>query len=221
MQLPLKFGVVSEFKPGFAKVYFADNEIVTGWWPVLVKTSLKDFESWPLNVNEHVACLCGERCEEGVILGSIHSNPEPPDSGAAPGKFRKLFEDGTLLEYDKSAHKLTANVNGEVDVIATSDINATSQTNIKAKATILASIEAPEIILKGAVTVEGVITAGGLALVPMPSVASTPDGKVQGDINLTGTLKADSDVKVGTVSLKTHIHSGVQTGGGTSGLPVS
>ncbi len=46
-------------KPGFAKVYFeGDDKIVTDWWPVLQRTSLKDKESWPLNVNEHVVCLC-------------------------------------------------------------------------------------------------------------------------------------------------------------------
>jgi phage baseplate assembly protein V len=215
----LKFGIVSDTKPGYAKVYFEEDDIVTDWWPVLVRTSMKDFESWPLNIQEHVACVVGEHCEEGVVLGAIHSDPEPPDPGAGAGKFRKVFEDGTYLEYDKSAHRLTANVQGEVDVIATSDINATSQTNIKAKASILASIEAPTITLKGAVTVQGVITAGGLALTPMAGVTGA-DGKVQGDINISGSVNADADVKAGTVSLKTHIHSGVTTGSGTSGQPV-
>src|SRR4051812_20817396 len=113
MHQALKFGIISEVKPGYAKVYFQEDDFVTDWWPVLVATSLKDFESWPLNTKEHVACICGERCEEGVILGAIHSKPDPPDSGAGPGKFRKLFEDGTLLEYDKVAHKLTVDVKGQ------------------------------------------------------------------------------------------------------------
>lgn len=40
------------------------------------------------------------------------------------------------------------------------------------------------------------------------------------DINVTGTVKATVDVTAGTVSVKNHVHSGVQTGGGTSGPPV-
>ena len=215
----LKFGIISESKPGYAKVYLEENDIVTDWWPVLVQTSLTDVESWPLNVKEHVACICGERCEEGVILGAIHSTVSLPDQGAAAGKFRKVFEDGTFLEYDKLAHKLTANVQGEVDIIATSDINATSQTNIKASAIVQATIEAPIINLKGAVTVQGVITAGGLAITAMPGITGA-DGKVTGDLNITGTVKADTDIKAGTVSLKTHIHTGVTTGAGVSGQPL-
>lgn len=39
-------------------------------------------------------------------------------------------------------------------------------------------------------------------------------------IEVTGDLNVSGDVVAGTVSLKTHIHSGVQTGGGDSGPPV-
>ena len=220
MNTSLKFGIISEAKSGFAKVYFEEDDFVTDWWPVIVKTSMKDFEGWVLNVKEHVACVCDEYCEEGVVLGAIHSDPEPADSGATTDKFRKVFEDGTYLEYDKSAHKLTASVQGEVDVTASSDINAVSQTNIKAKSTILASIEAPSIILKGAVTVQGMITAGALAISAMPGVDGA-DGKAHGDINVTGTVNADTDIKSGDISLKQHKHTGVQTGAGISGTPTS
>ena len=106
MSTPFKYGIVSEVKPGFAKVYFeGDDGIVTDWWPVIQRTSLKDKESWPLNVNEHVACLCDERLEEGVVLGAVYSDADTPDSGATAGKFRQVFEDGALVEYDKAAHK--------------------------------------------------------------------------------------------------------------------
>jgi phage baseplate assembly protein V len=47
----------------------------------------------------------------------------------------------------------------------------------------------------------------------------TGDLTVDGDIRSTGTVTADGDVKAGTVSLKTHRHTAVQTGGGISGPP--
>lgn len=43
---------------------------------------------------------------------------------------------------------------------------------------------------------------------------------VTGDVNVSDTLTATTDVVGGGKSLKTHQHSGVQTGGGESGPPV-
>lgn len=221
MNLPFKIGIISDAKPGFARVFFEADNIVSDWWPVISKTSLKDKESWPLNVQEHVVCLCDYRMEEGVILGCIASEADPVDAGAGTGKFRTVFEDGTVIEYDKDAHKLTADVKGNVNVTASDDIEATSTTNIKATATIKATIQAPDIQLVGNVTVTGVISAGGISAAPMAGVSGA-DGKITAaaDIETTGDVKA-ADVKAGTISLLTHKHTGVQTGGGVSGPPIS
>lgn len=40
-----------------------------------------------------------------------------------------------------------------------------------------------------------------------------------GDITSTGSITADGEVTAGTIPLKTHKHTGVTTGGGTSGPP--
>jgi phage baseplate assembly protein V len=221
----LRFGIISEVKPGFAKVFFKEDNFVTSWWHVIRRTSLKDKESWPLNPKEHVACMTDEHCNEGVVLGAIESDSDPSEAGAGPGKFRKVFEDGTILEYDKGAHKLTADVKGKVDVLATDDITATSQTNIKAKAIVQATIEAPDIQLKGNVTVVGVITAGSISASAMGGVAGA-DGNmsINGQINATGKISSDdevsgSDIKAGAISLKTHKHGGVQSGGSLTAVP--
>lgn len=42
---------------------------------------------------------------------------------------------------------------------------------------------------------------------------------VEGDLHCTGTVTGDVDVVGGGKHLKTHTHTGVQTGGGTSGPP--
>src|SRR4051794_9049076 len=102
MMHPFKYGIVSDTKPGYAKVYFEVDDIVSDWWPVLVRTTLKDKESHPLSIQEHVVCLCDERLVEGVVLGAIYSNADAPENGAAAGKFRMVFEDGALFEYDKT-----------------------------------------------------------------------------------------------------------------------
>ena len=117
MTTSFKYGIISETKPGFAKVYFEEDDLVTDFWPVLQRTSLTDKESWPLNLKEHVVCLTDTRCEEGVILGAIYNETDMEDPGAADGKFRMLFADGTYIEYDKTLHKLTANITGGVNVV--------------------------------------------------------------------------------------------------------
>lgn len=219
--MALKFGIISYAEPGFARVQFEEDDIVSPLWPVVSRTSLKDKESWVLNVDEHVVCLCDEHCEEGVILGCIANQIDRVESGAGAGKFRKVFEDGTIIEYDKNSGKLTADVKGSVKITATADIDATTDTNIKAKALVLASIEAPQIELKGNVTVIGLITAAGMSVSAMPGVPGST-GKITStaDIETTGEIKA-ADLKAGTVSLLTHVHAGVQTGAGTSGPPVA
>lgn len=204
-----KFGIVSEAKAGYAKVYFAEDSITTDWMPIVFPYTMTDKVSYILNTNEHVACLCDQYLEEGVILGAIHSDPEPPDDGAALGKFRKVFADGTYIEYDKNAHTLTANVQGDVNVTA-KNINATAIEKI--------SVQSPTIELKGDVNVLGILSAGALSLGTVAG-ASGADGKVHGDINIDGEVNASGDVKSGTISLQTHVHGGVSSGTSSTAPP--
>ena len=71
-------------------------------------------------------------------------------------------------------------------------------------------------------------SADGIELVSPTKVRiQAPDveivGAVQqsgGDVTVESTLTAGTDVVGGGISLKTHVHSGVQPGAGTSGPPV-
>jgi phage baseplate assembly protein V len=178
----LKFGIVSDTKPGFVKVYFEEDDIVTDWWPVVLPTTLKDKVSYPLNVNEHVVCVGNYSLEEGAVLGAIHNTQDTPDPGAAPGKFRKVFDDGTVLEYDKVAHKFTGTINGT------------------------ATIQATEINVIGNLSVTGDFAFSG-----------SLTGSGGAGLSFDGTTLKAPDVEAGTVSLKSHVHTGVQPGGGITG----
>jgi phage baseplate assembly protein V len=62
---------------------------------------------------------------------------------------------------------------------------------------------------------------GTVALVSAGTLTSTaPQWNHTGNITVTGTLTATTDVIGGGKSLKTHTHSGVTPGGGTTGAPV-
>lgn len=49
---------------------------------------------------------------------------------------------------------------------------------------------------------------------------SAPQVSITGDLSVTGTLTASADVIADGVSLTTHVHSGVDTGPGTTGEPL-
>lgn len=215
----LKYGIVSETKKGFVRVKFEEDDgIVSDWLPVLVRRSKTDKESWQMEPNEHVVCLVDCYCEEGVCLGAIYNEEDTPDPGEAAGKFRKLFSDGTLIEYDKNSKKLTVDVKGSLKANTTDDAEIDTLTNATIKAGVMATVEAPTINLTGNVVVAGSLEAGAIAIAGGGAM-SMKDGsplKIDGGLDATGAIQG-SDVIAGTISLKTHIHPGVQPGAGTTG----
>ncbi|CRY69686.1 Mu-like prophage protein gp45 [Yersinia pekkanenii] len=67
-------------------------------------------------------------------------------------------------------------------------------------------ITSPTIVLNGAVTINGPLSQG--------------KGDAGGSATMLGPITVTNDVAAGGVSLKSHKHSGVQTGGGDTGGPV-
>ncbi|WP_153799080.1 phage baseplate assembly protein V [Foetidibacter luteolus] len=221
----LKYGLVSEVKPGFAKVSFIEDEFVTDWMPVIVRKTKTDKESWQLEINEHVVCLMLHDCDEGVILGAIVNDEDTPDPGEGAGKFRKLFSDGTFIKYDKAAHELTVDVKGDLKAVTTGkvEIRAGGKADVQAAGDITAqtptkaTIQAPVINLTGNVVVSGSLQAAAISAIASGGF----DGKITSNANIetTGEIKG-ADIKAGAISLLTHKHGGVQTGAGLTGTPV-
>lgn len=219
MQFQKKYGIVCEVKPGFVKVSFEEDQIVSDFLPVLLRKSKTDKESWPLEINEHVVCIMDESCDEGVCLGAITNTEDTPDPGEGPGKFRKIFADGTFIEYDKNSHELTVDVKGKLTGKTTGEVFIDAGTNLKGNAAVKAIVTAPNIELTGAVKITGALLVTGA--VTAAGIATTGGGSIvaEGDISTQGGINATGDIVAGTKSLKTHVHTGVQTGGGVSGPP--
>lgn len=206
------FGIVCEVKPGYAKVNFEADGIVSDWLPVVRRKSKSDLESWQLEIDEHVACLMDCHLEDGVILGAIHSDADAPDSAESAGKFRKKFSDGTVIEYDKNAHELTVDVKGSIKAKAsmTAEIEALSA---EVKATASITLNAPMVTIQGAATITGALTAasistGGMTLTGGGGVSGT------GDIQTSGTIQGGS-IKAGLIDLASHKHTAPPGGGAT------
>ena len=236
----LKYGIISDIdeSKGLARVHFDDDDIVSDWLPIVVPKAMDDSFSFFPDINEHVACLMDEHAENGVILGSLYSAATQPN-GASKDKWRVRFKDGTVIEYDRAAHKLTADVQGQVEIKASGNVKVEAA-NIEAKASATAKVQAPTITAQGNVTITGTltvqgavtaastITAAGAVATPLveaggltgPGGAALPGGlNIAGDIQTTGDVEANGDVKAGSISLQTHVHGGVMTGSGSTAPP--
>jgi phage baseplate assembly protein V len=230
----LKYGIISDIdeSKGLARVHFDDDDIVSDWLPIVVPKAMEDSFSFFPDINEHVACLMDDNAENGVILGSLYSAATQPN-GASKDKWRVRFNDGTVIEYDRAAHKLTADVQGEVEVKATTTVKVQA-TTIEAKASSTAKVQAPTITAQGNVTVTGTltvqgavtaastITAAGTVTTPLVAAGGLtgPGGAaLPGGLNIQGNIEADGDVKAGTISLTNHVHGGVMPGSGSTSPP--
>ena len=129
----VRIGKVTSIDPaaGTARVVLPDSDGVVSYnLPVLFQKTQDDkFYTMP-DLGEQVLCLfLPNGQEQGFILGSFFSQMDSPPVND-PDKTHIKFKDGTILEYDRKGHKLTANVKGAVDIISTGPINIQSGDSI-------------------------------------------------------------------------------------------
>lgn len=152
----IRVGVVSSIDEATAtaKVAFKEfsGDIVSYDLPILVKQSLANKDYWMPDINEQVLCIfLPTGMAQGFILGAIYSDVDKPETIGKDIR-RVKFSDGTIIEYDRAAHKLTANCVGDV-VVTCKNLTV----NVETKAT----ITAPLTEINGDVKVNGKIEATG------------------------------------------------------------
>lgn len=118
----IRVGVVSSINPanGTAKVVFHEkNGLVSGDLPIIYRQTFRNKDYQMPDIDEQVVCLFLENgLEQGFILGAVYSSEDVPPS-TDPNKRMIHFQDGTVIVYDRAAHKLTATVNGTAEITAT------------------------------------------------------------------------------------------------------
>mgnify|MGYP001597348823 FL=1 len=135
-QATYKTGVVSETDPNAvtARVRFEDLDgLETAMIPVGQRKTLEDKDYWMPDVGEHVACLMDANLEDGVILCAIYSRGVVPPI-TDPDKRHIRFKDGTSIEYDRRAHRLSIECVGDVEVIAQGDVTVQASGNADVQA---------------------------------------------------------------------------------------
>ena len=133
----IRIGTVSSIDPVkcTAKVTFLDRgDNVSRDLHIMQPFTMNDKAYYMPAVGERVRVLFDpEAPTKGCILGSYYSDNRLPPFGDKNKKY-VLFEDNTLVEYDKALHKLTIKIpsGGEksIDIVAESDVFVKTNGNI-------------------------------------------------------------------------------------------
>ena len=151
-----------------ARVIFEDKPATVSFWlDIIVRNTYKNKDYALPDIDEEVICLfLPNGNAQGFILGAVYNADDLPPVDDKD-KRHVEFEDGSVIEYDRNTHKLTADLNGDIDITTTGSVNITA----------------------------------------------AQDVNVTGDISVTGDVIADG------ISLKTHVHGGVTTGGSSTSGP--
>ena len=114
---PIRIGEVVTVYPqrATARVRFLDMDEETSYeLQILHFHTYRDKTFWMPRIGEKVVCLM-LNLTDGFIVGAFYHKDcsAPTDNG---DKVVITFEDGTIIQYDKSAHKVTINCIGDVDI---------------------------------------------------------------------------------------------------------
>lgn len=127
---------------------------------------------------------------------------------------------GYTIESEDGANAVLSTIDGSQRVAIWPNKIKVTGTNVDVVATTEASITAPTVTITASTsitlaspltTITGELAAGG---------TGGADANFTGNINTTKTVTGTTEVIGGGKHLSTHVHSGVQPGGGNTGAPV-
>jgi len=149
--------------------------------------------------------FCSPPIDSTWIIFSLRNNPD--DLTGYAHDFSKRMKDlqpGELgLANTETGAYIKLDKDGNINIYSPAGVNVNCNT---------ANITAIDKITVNAKDAE--ITASDTITIDCPATSWT------GDINLTGNIAVSSgDVTADGISLKTHVHGGVTTGGGNTGVP--
>ena len=145
----IKVGVIESFNEAnaTARVIFEDIKVKSYDLPIIVKQSQNNKDYWMPDIGESVLCLfLPTGIESGFILGSYYNKKDRPPV-TDQNKRTVKFKDGTVLEYDRANHKLTADVKGDIDIKATGNISVNANGAITIHSNTSINLTAPRIDL--------------------------------------------------------------------------
>lgn len=113
----LRYGKITEYDDngGLFKVSFNDDKVTSDWMSLCLPFTKEETVSYPLPVNQQVACLMSENQINGVILGSIYSKNDTPND-AGQDLFSIVFANGDKIKYNRSSNEMELKASGGVTI---------------------------------------------------------------------------------------------------------
>jgi len=236
----LRFGNITEIDVSkcYARVKFLDDGIVSAPLQIVVMGALSTKFFHIFDINEQVACLMDENSEEGVILGALFSDDINPNGGNKD-VVRVVFPDGSSIEYNRSSHEYNINIKGKINISAQSELNILAETEINISAPAVnvdaevVNATATTVNIEGATNITGATEITGdlnvignitgivviaSASVSTPALSGSGFSMSGAGMNVAGPIEGTS-VSANGIDLETHVHGGVQTGGGSTAPP--
>ena len=154
MNLELRAGIIKEILADKGKVIVSleqDDDSDSYELSVLQRNTLKNRHYHLPDVGEQVYVLMDEQATEGMVLGSIYSEADPPPIDNA-NKYYLEFEDGTSVEYDRKEHSLKLKVSskGTIEIECEGNVSIQTDRNLSLNARQKIALTAPEIALNTA-----------------------------------------------------------------------
>jgi phage baseplate assembly protein V len=134
------------------------------------------FSSNPPVGGEGLILCPGGRSDRAMFWGGAHAQYRPTNLPVGATALYDAF--GQILEFVQNSVKLVCTATFEID--------------------------APNVLIKGALTVTETFDVQNTGAVSAPA-------------NITGTIAVTGDVTAGAISLQNHVHGGVETGPGETG----
>lgn len=176
------------------------GELLTDWIKWLAPRAGDSRSWWAPTVGEQVLIgAIGGELTTGVVIGSLYSNANPAPTHSA-NALHHTFSDGAVIEYEPEDGTLKAVGIKKAVIEASDEISATTK-KVICTASVEIKLDTPNVICTNNLTTATLNVKKG--------------GEMTGDFNHNG-----GSITSNGVVIHTHQHSGVRSGGDTSGKPV-
>jgi phage baseplate assembly protein V len=148
----IMFGVVADLDEANARVRVDCGGMRTDWipWTERAGPGVRTWSAPEVGAQVVVASPSGDPAQ-GVVIGGVFRDAHPAPANAKT-VHRATFEDGTVIEYDREAHRITVDVGTGSVVINCDTATVTAQTSV--------TVDTPTAHFTGDVNVDGKIAAG-------------------------------------------------------------
>lgn len=192
-----------DYNKNLARVAF--GAAVTDYLPWLTTRAAGNRTYDSLEVGEQVFVITPPGQALGVIVGVLNQNAYPPPEQSSEIQ-KTVYKDGSVIMYDRASHVLTADIKGDVNVVASGNvqveagdsISATAGKAVEITAGTSVTVTAKKITLNGQTEINGSLLQGGGGNGGSASFDST--------LHTKGKITTESDV-VARVSLNNHNHT--------------